>query len=84
MSGLVIFLIVLSVGLIAALGWLLWVIRSLMVDAQELPDDELAHQLKRRSLFDFINPFAWWKRNDMVHLFYQRDAKGRFRKVRRH
>ena len=84
MSGLVIFLIALTVGLLAALVWLLWVIRSLMVEAQELRDDELANHLKRRSFFDFINPFAWWKRNDTTHLFYQRDAKGRFRKVRRY
>lgn len=84
MSGLVIFLTALTVGLLAALTWLLWLIRSLMKDAQELRDDELTHQLKRRSFFDYLNPFARWKRSDTVHLFYQRDTKGRFRKVRRY
>ena len=77
-------LIVLAVAMFAALILLVWMLRTVIREAHSLEDDHIDQEVKRRSLFGWLNPMAWWRRDDTIHLFYQRDAKGRFRKIRRH
>ena len=60
-----------------------WFARFLMRDAQELPDDQLSDDVPR-SRYDIFNPFSWFNRRKHRRLFYQRDERGRYRKVRRH
>ena len=74
----------LALAMFLALAGLVWLVRHLLAESENLED--AAHDARhgRRGLFDLINPFAWVKRDTSVRLFYQRDAKGRFRKVRRH
>lgn len=77
-------LIALAVTMLAALALLAWMVRTVIREAHALDEDEIGDESKRRSLFGWLNPIAWWRREQTIRLFYQRDEKGRFRKVRRH
>lgn len=77
-------LMVLTLLMLAAVSTLAWMLREVINEAHALDDDHDIADSKRRSFFDWINPLSWWRKSDTIHLFYQRDAKGRFRKVRRY
>lgn len=84
MSWVVIFVILIAMAAIIAIAWLGYLVRSIFRESEKFDDDLLDHHLQRRNFFDYINPLAWLKRDTTTRLFYQRDRKGRFRKVRRH
>jgi len=73
----------LATMLLAVMGLVL-VLRAALRDAEPLDDVEGGLHDKPRSFFGFFARMAWWRRDETVRLFYQRDAKGRFRKIRRH
>ncbi len=83
MSWIAGFVLVLTLLMVAAVLALVWMLREVINEAHGLDDNREQSDLRRRTFFDWINPFAWWRKDDTIHLFYQRDAKGRFRKVRR-
>ena len=77
-------LILLAVAMVTAIVLLCWMLRTVIREAHPLEDIQLEQEAKRRRLFGWLNPLAWWRRDETVRLFYQRDARGRFRKIRRH
>ncbi|MXO63682.1 hypothetical protein [Qipengyuania oceanensis] len=77
-------LILLAAAMLVALALLAWMVRTVMREAHSIEDDDAELSERRRSFFGWLNPVAWWRRDETVHLFYQRDAKGRYRKIRRH
>ncbi|MFN2100990.1 hypothetical protein [Altererythrobacter sp. MF3-039] len=77
-------LLVLTVLMLAAVVALVWMMRAVISEAHAIDEDTELSDSRRKSFFDWLNPFSWWRKDDTIRLFYQRDAKGRFRKVRRH
>ena len=59
-------------------------LRAALNAAEPIDDIDAGSQHKPMSFFGFFSRLAWWKRDDTVMLFYRRDARGRFRKIRRH
>ena len=76
--------LILTLLMIAAVLALVWMLREVMNEAHAFDEDRAMTDSRRKSFFDWINPLSWWRRDETIHLFYQRDARGRFRKVRRH
>ena len=77
-------LAMLALAMLLALAALISLLRALLQDAVPVEDNDLAGHGPRRRFFDFLGPLAWWRREATTRLFYQRDARGRFRKIRRH
>lgn len=80
---LLIVVFVTGVALIAIFG-LLWFIRMLVMDSEELGEEHEHAQSRHGSFYSIFNPFAWRRRGKTAQLFYRRDARGRFRKIKRY
>ena len=74
----------LVIAMLLAVAGLVLLLRAALREAEPFEDIEHGVHDKSRGFFGFFARMAWWRRDETVRLFYQRDAKGRFRKIRRH